>query len=112
VKTALITGIAGQDGSYLAELLLDKGYEVHGLIHRSSSFNTGRIDHLYLTPILARRACISSTGTSRMEAGYHTRSEHCSIGFWPVKGALTAGIAGQYRSSLADRCEPKRGVGS
>ena len=46
-KKALITGITGQDGSYLAELLLDKGYEVHGLIRRSSSFNTGRIDHLY-----------------------------------------------------------------
>jgi len=47
VKKALITGITGQDGSYLAELLLDKGYEVHGIIRRSSSFNTGRIDHLY-----------------------------------------------------------------
>ena len=46
MKTALITGITGQDGSYLAELLLDKGYEVHGIIRRSSSFNTGRIDHL------------------------------------------------------------------
>lgn len=46
-KKALITGITGQDGSYLAELLLDKGYEVHGVIRRSSSFNTGRIDHLY-----------------------------------------------------------------
>lgn len=46
-KRALITGITGQDGSYLAELLLDKGYEVHGLIRRSSSFNTGRIEHLY-----------------------------------------------------------------
>lgn len=44
---ALITGITGQDGSYLAELLLDKGYEVHGLIRRSSSFNTGRIDHIF-----------------------------------------------------------------
>jgi GDPmannose 4,6-dehydratase len=49
-KRALITGITGQDGSYLAELLLDKGYEVHGLIRRSSSFNTGRIDHLYHDP--------------------------------------------------------------
>src|SRR5664279_2842430 len=48
---ALITGITGQDGSYLAELLLDKGYEVHGLIRRSSSFNTGRIDHLYRDPL-------------------------------------------------------------
>jgi len=47
LKRALITGITGQDGSYLAELLLDKGYEVHGLIRRSSSFSTGRIDHLY-----------------------------------------------------------------
>ena len=46
-KRALITGITGQDGSYLAELLLDKGYEVHGLIRRASSFNTARIDHLY-----------------------------------------------------------------
>jgi len=47
VKKAFITGITGQDGSYLAELLLDKGYEVHGLIRRSSTFNTDRIDHLY-----------------------------------------------------------------
>lgn len=49
-KKALITGITGQDGSYLAELLLNKGYEVHGLIRRSSSFNTARIDHLYVDP--------------------------------------------------------------
>jgi GDPmannose 4,6-dehydratase len=47
---AMITGITGQDGSYLAELLLEKGYEVHGLIRRSSQFNTGRIDHLYRDP--------------------------------------------------------------
>ncbi len=46
-RSALITGITGQDGSYLAELLLDKGYKVHGLVRRSSSFTTGRIDHLY-----------------------------------------------------------------
>ncbi|ASY31723.1 MULTISPECIES: GDP-mannose 4,6-dehydratase [unclassified Streptomyces] len=49
-KTALITGITGQDGSYLAELLLAKGYEVHGLLRRSSSFNTERIDHIYQGP--------------------------------------------------------------
>ncbi|WP_449245251.1 GDP-mannose 4,6-dehydratase [Desulfobacca acetoxidans] len=49
-KRALITGITGQDGSYLAELLLDKGYEVHGLVRRASTFNTGRIDHLYVDP--------------------------------------------------------------
>jgi GDPmannose 4,6-dehydratase len=50
MKRALITGITGQDGSYLTELLLDKGYEVHGIIRRSSSFNTARIDHLYNNP--------------------------------------------------------------
>ena len=50
MKKALITGVTGQDGSYLAELLLSKGYEVHGLIRRSSSFNTGRIEHLYADP--------------------------------------------------------------
>lgn len=48
-KIALITGITGQDGSYLAELLLEKGYEVHGILRRSSSFNTSRIEHLYLS---------------------------------------------------------------
>lgn len=50
MKRALITGITGQDGSYLAELLLEKGYEVHGIIRRSSSFNTARIDHIYNNP--------------------------------------------------------------
>ncbi|OGW42629.1 MAG: GDP-mannose 4,6-dehydratase [Nitrospirae bacterium RBG_16_43_11] len=49
-KKALITGITGQDGSYMAELLLSKGYEVHGLIRRSSTFNTGRIEHIYIDP--------------------------------------------------------------
>jgi GDPmannose 4,6-dehydratase len=50
MKKALITGITGQDGSYLAELLLKKGYEVHGIIRRSSSFNTGRLEHIYQDP--------------------------------------------------------------
>ena len=50
MKRALITGITGQDGSYLAELLLAKGYEVHGVIRRSSTFNTSRIEHLYKDP--------------------------------------------------------------
>ena len=49
-KVAFITGITGQDGSYLAELLLGKGYEVHGLIRRASTFNTSRIDHIYQDP--------------------------------------------------------------
>lgn len=47
MKKALITGITGQDGSYLSELLIAKGYEVHGIVRRASSFNTRRIDHLY-----------------------------------------------------------------
>ena len=69
-KIALITGITGQDGSYLAESLLSKGYNVHGVIRRSSSFNTGRIDHLIndekykdrFQPVLAQfvNACAKS----------------------------------------------------
>ena len=58
-KIALITGITGQDGSYLAEFLLEKGYEVHGIIRRSSSFNTGRIAHLYDDPNSHREVKIS-----------------------------------------------------
>jgi len=50
MRRALITGISGQDGSYLAELLLRKGYEVHGIVRRASSFNTGRLDHIYQDP--------------------------------------------------------------
>ncbi len=50
VRKALITGITGQDGSYLSELLLEKGYEVHGVIRRTSTFNTDRIDHIYTDP--------------------------------------------------------------
>ena len=50
IKKALITGITGQDGSYLAELLLAKGYEVHGIARRSSTSNTSRIDHLFQDP--------------------------------------------------------------
>ena len=50
MRKALITGITGQDGSYLAELLLSKGYEVHGIIRRASTFNTSRINHIYIDP--------------------------------------------------------------
>ncbi len=57
-KSALITGITGQDGSYLTELLLSKGYTVHGLVRRSSSFNTGRIDHLYEDPHEENRSLV------------------------------------------------------
>lgn len=51
-KVALITGITGQDGSYLAEFLIEKGYQVHGIIRRSSSFNTERIEHLYIEELI------------------------------------------------------------
>ena len=61
-RRALVTGITGQDGSYLAELLLEKDYEVHGLIRRSSSINTHRIDHLYEDPHVADRRLILHYG--------------------------------------------------
>lgn len=54
MKKALITGITGQDGSYLAEFLLSKGYEVHGIIRRASTFNTNRTDHIYKAPSYKR----------------------------------------------------------
>ena len=55
MKKALITGVTGQDGSYLAELLLEKGYEVHGIVRRASSSNTSRIDHIAADPAAADR---------------------------------------------------------
>ena len=55
VKKALITGVTGQDGSYLAEFLLEKGYEVHGIKRRASSFNTQRVDHIYQDPHIDNR---------------------------------------------------------
>ena len=62
MKRALITGITGQDGAYLAELLLSKGYEVHGIKRRASSFNTERIDHLYQDPHAPERRMILHYG--------------------------------------------------
>jgi GDPmannose 4,6-dehydratase len=61
-KVALITGITGQDGSYLAEFLLEKGYVVHGIKRRASSFNTDRIDHLYQDPHVNQRDLILHYG--------------------------------------------------
>src|SRR5882757_6156092 len=61
-KVALITGITGQDGAYLAEFLLGKGYEVHGIKRRSSTFNTERVDHLYEDPHVADRRFILHYG--------------------------------------------------
>ena len=65
MKKALITGITGQDGSYLAELLLGKGYEVHGVIRRASTFNTERIDHLYQDRHI--NGCFYTTATSPIQ---------------------------------------------
>ncbi len=62
MKKALITGVTGQDGSYLAELLLEKGYEVHGVKRRTSLFNTDRIDHLYQDPHEKKRHFILHHG--------------------------------------------------
>jgi GDPmannose 4,6-dehydratase len=72
-KVALITGITGQDGSYLAEFLLDKGYEVHGIIRRSSSFNTGRIEHLYIDELIRD---IHSTRSLKLHYGDLTDSSN------------------------------------
>ena len=66
MKRALITGITGQDGSYLAEFLLEKGYEVHGIKRRASSFNTQRIDHIYQDPYVEN----SSLASPRRFIGY------------------------------------------
>src|SRR6201986_4148149 len=75
-KTALITGVTGQDGAYLAEFLLKKGYEVHGIKRRASSFNTDRIDHLYQDPHVNNRDFVlhygdltDSTNLTRIEEG-------------------------------------------
>ena len=69
MKKALITGVTGQDGAYLAELLLGKGYEVHGVGRRSSSFNTGRIDHLYQAPHEENvRLTLQSVGIHNLDA--------------------------------------------
>jgi GDPmannose 4,6-dehydratase len=69
-KIALITGITGQDGAYLAELLLHKGYEVHGIKRRSSLFNTDRIDHLYQDP---------HHGNRKFVLHYGDLSDSCSL---------------------------------
>jgi GDP-D-mannose dehydratase len=64
MRRALITGISGQDGSYLAELLLEKSYQVHGIIRRASSFNTGRLDHIYQDPHESQPGLQLTTETS------------------------------------------------
>jgi GDPmannose 4,6-dehydratase len=65
-KVALITGVTGQDGAYLAEFLLTKGYEVHGIKRRSSSFNTERLNHIYQDPMCPTAISICITATCRI----------------------------------------------
>jgi GDPmannose 4,6-dehydratase len=75
-KVALITGVTGQDGAYLAEILLAKGYVVHGVKRRSSSFNTGRVDYLYHDPHgrESRFFCISATSRCHQHCPYLARN--------------------------------------
>ena len=73
-KTALITGITGQDGSFLAELLLEKGYAVHGIIRRASSFNTGRIEHLYFSEWIK-----DAHGNKKLELHYGDMTDSSSL---------------------------------
>ncbi len=77
MKTALITGITGQDGSYLAELLLSKGYEVHGIIRRASTFNTKRIDHIIVDPHEPERKLFLYYGAKR--AVEHAKPERTGM---------------------------------
>jgi len=84
-KTALITGVTGQDGSYLVQLLLEKGYIVHGIKRRSSSFNTQRIDHLYKDPTnrTTPSGCITETSpTARTLFGWSKRQSLTRYTTW------------------------------
>jgi NAD(P)-dependent dehydrogenase (short-subunit alcohol dehydrogenase family) len=99
-RRALITGITGQDGSYLAEFLLDKGYEVHGIIRRASNFNTGRIDHIYTDPHL-KAAQLFVTQEEKGGSGFAARPARAranrkgrvrrDIGFKGSGGGLAVG---------------------
>jgi GDP-D-mannose dehydratase len=89
-KVALITGVTGQDGSYLAELLLKKGYEVHGIKRRASIFNTDRIDHLYQGEIVFDATKPDGTPRKLMDVGLLN-----STG-WVAKIALINGVSIAY----------------
>ena len=77
LKTALITGVTGQDGAYLAEFLLKKGYQVHGIKRRSSLFNTARIDHIYEDPHQLHPRFLSSL---RRHDRFHLADPDCAEG--------------------------------
>ena len=76
MKVGLITGITGQDGSYLAELLLEKDYKVYGIIRRSSSINTSRIDHIFSNPNLILKYGDLSDGTCLLEILYEIKNKY------------------------------------
>ncbi len=94
-----ITGITGQDGSYLAELLLGKGYEVHGLIRRASPFNTGRIDHLYRDPHEPGRAAVPALRRPhrRRPAGHAAARDRPRRGLQPRRAVPRAGLLRRAR---------------
>ncbi len=103
MKKALITGITGQDGSYLAELLLSKGYEVHGLIRRSSTFNTARIDHMYVDPPHAGCKTVPSLRRSQRRGGafgHSSRTDTPGRGLQP-RSAVTC--TGKFRRARTYR---------
>ena len=120
-KVALVTGITGQDGSYLAELLLSKGYIVHGIIRRSSSFNTGRINHLYKDRHLNNVKLFlhygDMTGENRELTGRPCRQWCCVV--LPCLASVLAGSIlvgrevakwrpGERRYGLPERWETRR----
>ena len=96
MKKALITGITGQDGSYLAELLLGKGYEVHGLIRRSSTFNTARIDHMYVDPHTPDAKTVPSLRRSQRRGAFG----HSSRTDTPGRGSTTSQRRSHVRVSF------------
>ncbi len=104
-KVALITGVTGQDGALLAELLLDKGYEVHGVKRRSSSFNTARVDHLYQHPHAENRQfqphygdLTDSTNLIRIIQEVHPADPHHSRGSagWGLQPSSSEPCGGQF----------------
>jgi hypothetical protein len=101
-KRALITGITGQDGSYAAELLIHKGYEVHGLIRRASSFNTARIDHLYVDPHDAHAKLFLHYG----DLSDGSRLVTLQIGPRPRRQPRAGPDGGQRLSERGPRAEP------
>ena len=102
-RRALITGITGQDGSYLAELLLEKGYTVHGLIRRASTFNTSRIDHLYQDPHDPKARLFLHYGDLTDGSRLVTLMERIQPdrGLPPGRAVACAGVASTSRSSPA-----------